>query len=168
MLTGVAGPDSQGLISKPLPLCPVSPAGKGYHVPQGRSLRFPAIPQHLLADTKQTRAGESILIRRVFFPPLFSHQGICLEVSSARGPIGWSYLPTSKIDQECSDMFMKTQNQLEFASNHIPVLSAIGAIGVSACVLRRGLGRRKNFEISFSEAKHEKAKTETTTCCSAE
>ena len=72
-----------------------------------------------------------------------------------RGPMGWSYLPASKIDKECSEIFVKTQNQLEFASNCIPVLAAIGA---SVCVPKQDLGRRKNFEIFFSEAETQKSK----------
>lgn len=157
MLTGTAGPDSQGLIGKPLPLHPVSP-GKGYHIPQGGSLRFPSIPQHLLGDTKQARPGESTLTRGAFpptHPPPPVSQGICLEVSSVHAPLGWSYLLASKIDKECSEIFVKTQNQLDLPQT---ISRSYQQFGVSVFMPKWALGRRKNFEIFFSKAKTQKSK----------
>lgn len=86
------------------------------------------------------------------FPGLSSSlhsQGICSEISSELGPIGWSYVPASKVEEERGKVFVETQNQLEFFFKLYPNLISDFCI----CLCGKLYLGKKNFYIFFFKAK---------------
>lgn len=110
----------------------------------GQSTGVPAVPP------TPNQPGLANLFSFPGFSLSLHSQGICPEISSELGPIRWSYVPASKVEEERSKVFVEIQNQLEFALNSIPVLSVIS---VSACMESCVWGRRIST-LSFSKQKN--------------
>lgn len=89
------------LISKPClsAQCALEP------FPSGQITQAPAIPQHLPADSKPTRAGKSRLPRACLIPRFAGHL-----LGDLLGPLSWrwSYLLASKIDKEIKYLWKPT------------------------------------------------------------
>ena len=145
-----ARPDSQGPYRQVLPLCSVS-LGKRCHILQGRLLlllQASLSPQLPSADTKWTGAGRSVLIPRAFLSlglqafAQRSHWRLVLK-----GGLIFLFLKWTKTGNKT---FVETSNQLEFASNSIPVVIS----DLCVCLWwKLGLGKKKKSEILFFKAK---------------
>lgn len=115
-------------------------AWEGYHVPQGRSLMFQPSSLSTCFQTPNKPGLANLFWFSGLSLPL-SSQGICSEISSECGPVGWSHLPAAEIDKERSKIFVDTRT-----SQNLPhMVSQSYEPFVCPPVWKAGFGEEEEF-----------------------